>query len=324
MDMSSQIDDSMYSFQSSSTNMDGMNKYLVTDSMHSNANILDDMEKSSSNHHHKKRNTDVKRSIRRKNDLHEIDNPTNKYLETCDPTACLTAGLNACSWLFSEKGTDDDEVMLSSRGPLHPGAALMDVSRLLTVPTSDDLYDMLAEPERISQPYLAFATYRDGWSMENFLEKTKDREPVLILIRSLKNSYVIGAFSTSRLSPPSRVVRGDGECFVFRLSGPSSQTAVAYKWFHNPVKNKQGHNTSEQFLVATREYISFGASHEHGTNALRLDGDLLTCSSGPSDTYHNLSLTPDEDGPFQVRDIEVIQLGEKRRRRIRTRSSPIR
>ena len=36
-----------------------------------------------------------------------------------------------------------------------------------------------------------------------------------------------------------------------------------------------GARTSEQFVVADREYIAFGASQEFGTNALRLYGDLL-------------------------------------------------
>lgn len=239
--------------------------------------------------------------------------------ESSSGASCLWFGSQLLSCIFSEASKDDSEVVLPRSHPLHLGAKLQAVSRLLSANSADILYDMLPETERMAMPVLAFATYRDGWSMENFIEKTKDKEPVLLLIRSLKNSYVIGAFSTSRLSPPSKAVRGDGECFVFRLSGP--QPAKAYKWFHNPARKKAGQSqTSEQFLVATREYIAFGASHEHGTNALRLDGDLLTCSSGPSDTYHSASLTPGDDGPFQVRDIEVIQLGDRRARR-RTRSA---
>ena len=70
---------------------------------------------------------------------------------------------------------------------------------------------MLPDTAKIENPTMAFATYRcssvmtkstiilkiimllivnggrDGWSMENLLAKTRDKAPLLILIRTLKH-----------------------------------------------------------------------------------------------------------------------------------------
>jgi hypothetical protein len=48
-------------------------------------------------------------------------------------------------------------------------------------------------------------------------------------------------------------------------------------------------------VVSCRDYIAIGAAAALGTNALRLDGDLRFCSSGPSDTFQNPCLVPEED-----------------------------
>jgi hypothetical protein len=47
--------------------------------------------------------------------------------------------------------------------------------------------------------------------------------------------------------------------------------------------------------VSCRDYIAIGASAAHGTNGLRLDGDLRSCSSGPSDTFQSPPLVPEEE-----------------------------
>lgn len=48
-------------------------------------------------------------------------------------------------------------------------------------------------------------------------------------------------------------------------------------------------------MVSCRDYIAIGAAAALGTNALRLDSDLRFCSSGPSDTFQNPCLAPEED-----------------------------
>ena len=42
-----------------------------------------------------------------------------------------------------------------------------------------------------------------------------------------------------------------------------------------------------QFAVFTQNYMSFGASDEHSTNAIRVDSNMSVCNCGPSDTFGN-------------------------------------
>mmetsp|Transcript_3097 Transcript_3097/g.4765 ORF Transcript_3097/g.4765 Transcript_3097/m.4765 type:complete len:323 (-) Transcript_3097:247-1215(-) len=235
--------------------------------------------------------------------------------------SCLCSGVELLGSILCQIYSENDkhkEVQLR-RAPSNLGAKLKSVSRLLNTQMSNELYSMIPETARVSMPRLVFATYKDGWSMENLLAKTRDLDPVIILIRALKTKVIIGAFSTAKLSPPSTRVRGNGECFVFRLSQPS----VAYRWTYIPSVNKKCQN---QFVVSSREYIAFGASAEHGTNALRLDGDLRTCDSGFSDTFQSDPLAPEEAaeggvlGPFEVEDIEILHVADNRRRQRRYNS----
>ena len=54
-----------------------------------------------------------------------------------------------------------------------------------------ELYDMLPETARIANPVTLFATYRDGWSMESLLAKTRDKDTgVIILIKAARSQYV--------------------------------------------------------------------------------------------------------------------------------------
>jgi hypothetical protein len=55
-----------------------------------------------------------------------------------------------------------------------------------------------------------------------------------------------------------------------------------------------------QYCISQLDALIFGGSAEHGTNAIRICSDLRTCSAGPSDTYQNLPLVPEESDPFLI------------------------
>ena len=55
-----------------------------------------------------------------------------------------------------------------------------------------------------------------------------------------------------------------------------------------------------QYCVCSDDSIIIGGSVAHGTNAIRICRDLKTCSCGPSDTYDNPSLIPEETDPFTI------------------------
>mmetsp|Transcript_22491 Transcript_22491/g.41891 ORF Transcript_22491/g.41891 Transcript_22491/m.41891 type:complete len:285 (-) Transcript_22491:1552-2406(-) len=175
-------------------------------------------------------------------DRHSDDQSSGAWSYSCDSEdcyedeSCLCAGVSLLAGLlcrmYSE--TDDAKEVQMNRPVLPSGSKLHACSRLLSVQMANDLYDMIPETSRISQPTLLFATYRDGWSMESLLAKTLDKDSVIILIKAAKSQVVLGAYSTAKLSPPSTRVRGNGECFVFRLSSP----AMAYRWIYVPSMKK--------------------------------------------------------------------------------------
>ena len=120
------------------------------------------------------------------------------------------------------------------------------------------------------------------------------------------------------ISPPSQEVRGDGRTFVFRLDGEDS---AAYRWSgttssttdtdtdctsNNTGSNKtrselEKESTVNQFVVAGHDYLAVGAGQALGSNALRIDADLASCYAGPSDTFANPPLAPEElMQPFMI------------------------
>lgn len=115
------------------------------------------------------------------------------------------------------------------------------------------------------------------------------------------------------VSPPSKDVRGDGLTFVFRLDGNAT---VAYRWTQHVSGDgsvvQGGHvatdsatrtslSTVDQFIVAAHGYLAVGGGSAEGSNALRLDEDLSTCFAGPSDTFRNPPLAPEEQlQPFSI------------------------
>lgn len=232
-------------------------------------------------------------------------------------SSCVWAGSNLLSrMLFQIYNEMGDESKTNTWVPnSFPGSRLQLASRLLTNDMANSLFDFLPETAKLETPSMVFATYRDGWSMENLLAKTRDKAPLVMLIRSLKHSVVFGAFSPTSISPPSKFVRGNGEVFVFRLSPP----AAVYRWVRIPSEANKA--TRNQFIVSTMMFLAFGASEENACNAIRLDSDLQNCSSGYSDTYMNPPLAPEEssadgvdDAVFSIQDIEVLQMGDWRKR----------
>jgi hypothetical protein len=107
-------------------------------------------------------------------------------------SSCVWVGSNLLSrMLFQIYKEIGDESKISTRAFNHfPGCKLHLASRLLTNDMANSLYDFLPDTARIENPLMAFATYRDGWSMENLLAKTRDKSPLVILIRTLKHRYV--------------------------------------------------------------------------------------------------------------------------------------
>lgn len=178
---------------------------------------------------------------------------------------------------------------------------------------------------RVHEWQLMYASYRDGWSMSTFFLNCRPAMSSFIVIRSLKIKAVIGCYFTGKIVPNTST--GDGHSLCFRLDG---NNAILHHWvgLHHP-EEVHGTSTSKftgdnngnplnvnsstykatlhQFMHFGMDYFTLGGSEEHGTNAIRVSGDLRHCSTGYSDTFGNLPLIPwdMEASPFEVSDIEV-------------------
>lgn len=60
-----------------------------------------------------------------------------------------------------------------------------------------------------------------------------------------------------------------------------------------------------QFAVFSPNYMSFGASEEHSTNAIRVDSSMSVCNCGPSDTFGNSTHSILSTGQHSQRPIDL-------------------
>ena len=181
--------------------------------------------------------------------------------------------------------------------------ALSKVSKIVDPSSAARLRMFLPESCNMEGFRLVFSTANDGWNLDTLYKRTSGMSPCVIILRSLQQHVIVGAYIPVPISPPSNTVRGNGTTLVFRLSG---DTSACYRW-EGEGGGKQSplnplledgialrSSTRDQFVMCTDDCIMLGGSAEHGTNALRIDHELKTCASGPSDTFANPPLAPEE------------------------------
>ena len=124
----------------------------------------------------------------------------------------------------------------------------------------------------------------------------------------MEKDSTIGMFMSTPISPPDNNVRGDGLCFCFRLDG---YDAGCYRWVGQTKDCVEVLSSTEmQIAVCSNSYMAFGGSGKYGTNALRLNSDLMQCDTGHSDTFCNPPLVSLNDlsggQQLQVAEVEVF------------------
>mmetsp|Transcript_16787 Transcript_16787/g.25232 ORF Transcript_16787/g.25232 Transcript_16787/m.25232 type:complete len:518 (+) Transcript_16787:161-1714(+) len=202
-------------------------------------------------------------------------------------------------------GLDYDPAMIGESSSTGNEGINPSDSLILDSTACSTLNSFLPPSTRMEGMDLTFSTYNDGWSFFNLYEMVEHLSPCVILLRTVETDAILGMYMSTPIAPPSMDVRGDGQCFCFRLDGPN---AAKFPW--TSPEEKIGSSTlvtATQFAHCTPTYMAFGGSNQHGTNALRIDSDLSQASSGPSDTYDNPPLAPEEPRqPFQVQNVEVF------------------
>jgi len=158
---------------------------------------------------------------------------------------------------------------------------------------------------------LAFASYRDGASLEALYSKCRGCGPTVILVKALRSQAVVGAFVSASLGPPFGEAKGDVDSFAFRLDGdaPAFYPTVALEEGMadlEPYRQVALTYARQQFVRCAKSQLSLGLSVGRApSHVLRINEDLGMCWCGPSETYGNrYSLVP-EDSPFPVDTVEV-------------------
>jgi hypothetical protein len=212
-----------------------------------------------------------------------------------------------------------------------PSTLIASHSSILDVSSADKLLSCLPKPFNSFQYELRFATYRHGWDISSLYARIERYESCIFLFHLLApyDHVVIGAFNRGPVSPPNQnLTRGDGMTSrIFKLV--DNEPPVSFSWVNLNKPHRDIDDESEeppvsltisQFAVSTTSSLSFGASKEHTTNALRLDSDLKVLYTGPSDTYGNDSplLVPlngnggDLSPGFQIKEIEIFCVAANR------------
>ena len=150
--------------------------------------------------------------------------------------------------------------------------SLHTMSQILNEDTASKLRGFLKEPIAHEGFQLMFATWNDGWNLQTLYQQVQGLAPVLIVFRTLDTQSILGVYMHTPISPPTTSVRGDGRCFIFRLDG---ELSAAYRWTP-PESGDVTDSTYSQFAICCNDYMAFGGSKVHGTNAIRIAGDLAT------------------------------------------------
>mmetsp|Transcript_2681 Transcript_2681/g.4027 ORF Transcript_2681/g.4027 Transcript_2681/m.4027 type:complete len:590 (-) Transcript_2681:164-1933(-) len=195
-------------------------------------------------------------------------------------------------------------------------------STVLTSTYAERLTSMLPSHISTSSLVRVFATHTHGWNLHTLYTHLVGLSPCVITVRARDSQAVIGVLVCAPISPPNNQIRGTGEGKIFRLD--TEPAGVCYPWVlstsnsnsSSPISDREllepdvsaDSATVSQFAMCTVEYMSFGGSAKHATNAIHLSCDLTRCETGHSDTYNNPSLVPvnnTHSGGFEVGDVEV-------------------
>lgn len=184
-----------------------------------------------------------------------------------------------------------------------------------------------------------YCSSRHGRSIEALYAMCSGLYPSIMLVKGFSPTIpgltaVVGLYLTESLSPEGfdlttasslsslSVVRGSPQCFCFRLDGvhagvhfparPDITTGTIVEGQVGEARN-QKFTLTQYFSSNTKNGIVAGGSAAYSTNALKLDVELNSCYSGPSDTYQNnqsllpeFCLAPAIIGSLDVADVEVL------------------
>ncbi|KAL3507523.1 hypothetical protein ACH5RR_032905 [Cinchona calisaya] len=157
---------------------------------------------------------------------------------------------------------------------------------------SPDLYEFFESslPNIVKgcQWVLLYSTVRHGISLRTLIRKSADLSGPCLLITGDKQGAIFGGLLECPLKPTSkRKYQGTNQSFVFT-------TLYGEPRLFRPT------GVNRYFYLCLNDLLAFGGG---GSFALCMDGELLTGSSGPCETFGNLCLAHDEE--FELKNVEL-------------------
>ncbi|GMI72068.1 oxidation resistance 2 [Hibiscus trionum] len=191
----------------------------------------------------------------------------------------------------SKRSSSDSEEFQDAQvqqSPVKPPPNLSDESVFIT----PDLYEVLVSslPNIVKgcRWMLLYSTWKHGISLRTLIRKSAELPGPCLLITGDRKGAVFGAMLECPVKPtPRRKYQGTNQTFVFT-------TVYGEPMLFRPT------GANRYYYICLNDLLALGGG---GNFALCLDGDLLSGSSGPCETFGNLCLAHDRD--FELNNVEL-------------------
>nr|KJB38354.1 hypothetical protein B456_006G251200 [Gossypium raimondii] len=186
--------------------------------------------------------------------------------------------------------SDSDEFQdtREQRSSIKPPLNLSDESVFITCDLYEFLVSSLPNIVKGCQWMLLYSTLKHGISLRTLIRKSAELPGPCLLITGDRKGAVFGAMLECPLKPTlKRKYQGTNQTFVFT-------TVYGEPRLFRPT------GANRYYYICLNDLLAVGGG---GNFALCLDGELLTGSSGPSETFGNLCLAHNRD--FDLNNVEV-------------------
>ncbi|GMJ02006.1 oxidation resistance 2 [Hibiscus trionum] len=192
--------------------------------------------------------------------------------------------------IFESIGTDSQEFQEAreQQSPMKSPPKLSDESVFINYDLYEFLMCSLPNIVKGCQWMLLYSTLKHGISLRTLIRRSAAIPGPCLLITGDKQGDVFGAMLECPLKPtPKRKYQGTNQTFVFTT-----------KYGEPRLFRPTGAN--RYYYICMNDMLALGGG---GNFALSFDGDLLSGTSGPCETFGNLCLARNED--FELKNVEL-------------------
>ncbi|KAH9388583.1 hypothetical protein TYRP_007925 [Tyrophagus putrescentiae] len=176
-------------------------------------------------------------------------------------------------------------------------------SSVLTWNQIDRLWEWIPDRIFVLEPIIVFCSDENGNSLSTFFSLCGENEPVIILIKTLKNE-VFGAYCSAAWSKRFESIKagqyfGNGETFLFSLA----PNMVKYDWVGKSRDPSELSHSQQLFQAATNNSFTIG---DGGSMGLYVGENLAQGETKRCATFENEPLTCSDEIDFDISVVEVI------------------